>query len=219
MSHTKKLFSASIGGFNRAQVVEYLEEMNRKARIEKEQAEFEISRLESEAAELASLREKFSEITEKLAEIEKQNELLKSDIENQRATIEALQISCDSLSVRNAELEKEVPALREKALVYEQDKQNAGGILARAKAEAEKLFSQAKSDAAALLEKSRKEASEHAEKVNAESEKLVEENIRKVKYLYRRRDELLSAFQKVKDAAGGFYDSVANTLSDGKDEP
>ena len=37
MSKNKKLFSGAIGGFKKSQVVEYIEELNRKAKMTKEE--------------------------------------------------------------------------------------------------------------------------------------------------------------------------------------
>lgn len=218
MSKNLKLFSASIGGFNRSQVVEYLEELNRKARVNKEQSDFEIARLETEVAELSELRDRTAELQEKLEESEKLRSLLESDMENQRQMMAELQSQRDSLAEKNAAMEKDYVLFREKAQRYDADRLEAGGILERSKTEAGKRLAQAKAEASALLEKAKQEADEHARRVNEESDKLVEENIRKVKYLYKRRDELLSAFEKVKDAAGGFYDSVASTLSTEEDQ-
>ena len=71
MSKKKALFSGAIGGFNKTQVVEYLEELNRKARVMKEQTEFEISRLETEVAELSPLRERAERQDNELSELKK----------------------------------------------------------------------------------------------------------------------------------------------------
>ena len=219
MSKKKTLFSGAIGGFNRAQVVEYLEELNRKARVAKEQTDFEIARLETEVSELAPLRDEVERQKTELSELKSEKELLESDVENQKSSIEQLKNENEELSKKNAEMSKDYLLFREKAHRYDADKLEAGGILERSKTEADRILSKAKREADELLEKARREADEHAARVNAESEKLVDENIRKVKYLYKRREELLSAFEKVKDAAGGFYDSVASTLSDdNKDE-
>ena len=128
--------------------------------------------------------------------------------------IAKLQSEVDRLS----EMEKDYQVCKEKAGAYDEDKQNSGGILERAKAESAKIIANCNAEAAEIIRSAKETARIKAEQLLEESEKQVAENIRKVKYLYKRRDELLSAFEKVKDAAGGFYDNIASTLSKSSDD-
>lgn len=225
VANKNKLFSSAVGGFKKSQVVEYIEELNRKAKLMSEQSGFEISRLEAELhgfeEKNESMRDQIKNLEseiEKLKTVESENAMLKDDVENQRAVIESLKRENDELASKLFILEKDYNANKAKAEQFEADKKNAGGLLERAKAESARIIANANAESAEIAEKARNSAREAAEKITAESERLLAENIRKVKYLYRRRDELLSAFEKVKDAAGGFYEKIASTLSKDIDE-
>ncbi len=207
MAKREKMFSTSIGGFRKSEVVEFIEDINRKAKVTKESYEFEIARLESEVSELEHKSHLLEEATEKLSEYENKNRLLEDDVDNQRKIIADLGSENETLKAKVAELEKDYYIFKEKAAKYDKDLECSAGIVERARTEAGEL-----------LEKAKTEAREYAEKIKADSEKLIAENLKKVKYLYKRRDELLSAFEKVKNAAGGFYDNITSTLSSHSDD-
>lgn len=218
MGKGKKLFSGSIGGFNKAQVVEYIEELNRKARVASEHAEFEIARLSAELSELEEKTADYDEIKASVATAQQEKALLEDDVANQRAVIADLRRINEELSAKLAELEPGYHEYKAKAEQYDEDRRNASGVLERAKAEAVRIVALAKAEADEALREATETAKKNADAILSDSERQVAENIRKVKYLYKRRDELLSAFEKVKDAAGGFYDSIASTLSQNSEE-
>ncbi len=269
MSKRNKLFSGAIGGFKKSQVVEYIEELNRKAKMTKEESDYEITRLENEIAELSQIKDAYDEAKEgfeslslrysdtyaqleeatgKLTEIimelegeqrkaslleaenegllqevvalrakceqlESENKMLSDDVSNQRGIILAQQTEKDSLSQKLAFAEEEAAKYRAKAEKYDSDKLISGDICERAKADAAKLISDARDKASDILAGARLEA----EKTIAQSEAELAENMKKIRYLYKRREELLGAFRKVKDAAGGFYENIASAFSDGEE--
>ncbi len=269
MSKRNKLFSGSIGGFKKSQVVEYIEELNRKAKMTKEESDYEITRLENEIAELSQFKyayeetkEKYESLslrysdtysqlekaTEKLTEIitefedvqrnssdlkvqnesllqevvdlrakceqlESENKMLSDDVSNQRGIILAHQNELDSALSKLAQSESETGRYKAKAEKYDSDRLFAGDICERAKNEATKVLADARDKASDILAKARIEA----DKTLAESEAELAENMKKLRYLYKRREELLGAFRKVKDAAGGFYDNIASAFSDGEE--
>lgn len=269
MSKRKKLFSGAIGGFKKSQVVEYIEELNRKAKMTKEESDYEITMLEKEIAELSDIRESYdevkasfeslnlrysdtyahleaanrelsekntalsdekerasrleseketllkecSELRSKCEKLESENKLLADDVSNQRSIILAQQAEKDSLSQKLVLSESESERYRIKAEKYDSDKIVAGDICERANAEAAKILSEARTRASDILAKAKLEA----DKAVAESEAEVAENMKKIRYLYKRREELLGAFRKVKDAAGGFYDNIASAFSDNEE--
>ena len=214
----RKLFSGSLGGFNKAQVVEYIEELNRKSKMASEQAEFQISHLSAELADYEMKAAEYEETKEKLVSVTEENQLLKDDVSNQKEIIDRLTEANEGLAQKLSELEKDYYTYKEKAERFDEDKNSPGGILERAKAEAVRAVAIAKAEADEILRAANETAKKNAEAILAESEKQVSENIRKVKYLYKRRDELLSAFEKVKEAAGGFYDNIASTLTKNDEE-
>ena len=306
VSKKTKLFSGAIGGFKKSQVVEYIEELNRKAKMSKEESDFEISRLENENAELneklsgldslkedlacaksklTELLEKHNAVLEQLAEakkaldekqekcsllenetgclkdemcalkdeicslkddndilaskngeafdkissLEDEKKLLSDDVANQRGIIMALQNSKSEIDAAFELLKTENENLKRKAEKYDSDSIFAGGVIERAKTDAAKIVSDANEKASDVLSSAKLRAQDiiadaatlgkkKAQLAVAESEREVAENLKKVKYLYKRRDELLSAFQRVKEAAGGFYDNIASTLSSSEPE-
>lgn len=218
MRQNKKLFSGAIGGFKKSQVVEYIEELNRKAKISEEQSEFQIARLEEQLSEIETKTSDYDEIKESLTALENEKNMLLDDVNNQKEIISALQTERDELAKRVAELERDYDTYKAKAEKYDNDVLNSGGILERAKAEAAKTISATKAEASEIIREATEKAKKTAQNILSDSEKQVAENIRKVKYLYRRRDELLSAFEKVKDAAGGFYESITAALTKNNEE-
>lgn len=218
MQNNKKLFSGALGGFKKSQVVEYIEELNRKAKIAGEQSEFQIARLEQQLSEIESKTADYDDIKENIATLESEKAMLLDDVNNQKEIISALQTERDELAARLSELERDYETYKSKAARYDEDVLNSGGILERAKAEAARTLSATKAEASEILREATESAKQTAQRILADSEKQVAENIRKVKYLYKRRDELLSAFEKVKDAAGGFYESISAALTKNNEE-
>jgi len=284
VSKNKKLFSGAIGGFKKSQVVEYIEELNRKAKMTKEESDYEITRLENEVSELlgqlsdlneikrnfeetkialqnleaklseaygvldqtklalsakehdclaaeekvsalsasnAELANELSDLRVKCEKLEDENKMLSDDVANQRGIILASQNENEALLQKLALSESECARYKEKAEQYDADLLFAGGVCERAKTESSRILSETGEKAANLLTTAKLEsdkiiaqANEEKARAIAESEAVLEENMKKIRYLYKRREDLLAAFRKVKDAAGGFYDNVANTLSE-----
>lgn len=269
MSKRTKLFSGSIGGFKKSQVVEYIEELNRKAKMTKEESDYEITRLENEIAELSQIRESYDQVKAdleslslqysdicpkyeaaaeklleksselaleqekssrlekeneilvqevtalraKLGKLEEENRMLSDDVSNQRGIILARQSELDSVSEKLARSESETEKYKAKAEKYDSDRLVAGDICERAKKEATRVLADARDKASDILAKAKLDA----DKTLAESEAELAENMKKIRYLYKRREELLGAFRKVKDAAGGFYENIASAFSDGEE--
>ena len=124
VANKNKLFSSAVGGFKKSQVVEYIEELNRKAKLMSEQSGFEISRLEAELHGFEekndSMRDQIKNLEseiEKLKTVESENAMLKDDVENQRAVIESLKRENDELRDENKDLNKQLNEWKgEKAL-------------------------------------------------------------------------------------------------------
>ncbi len=143
---------------------------------------------------------------------------MKDDVSTQRDIIGSLQQKNSELSSKLEAVSEMSSRYAEIAKHYEQDKLEAGGVLERSKSQAEKIISEAQIEASSIIYKSKIQAQEKADEMIKESEKCLADNVRKIKYLQKRRGELLSAFEKIKNAAGGFYDNVANMLSKDTEE-
>ena len=183
-----------------------------------EALEGEITGFEEAKKELEELKEQLAKISESLEEAKSENALLKDDVSTQRDIIGSLQHKNTELSLKLDEVTQISAKYEKRARLYEEDKLEAGGVLERSKAQAEKIISEAKIEASSILYTSKVQAQEKADEIMKESEKSLADNVRKIKYLQKRRGELLSAFEKIKDAAGGFYDNVANMLSKDMEE-
>ena len=233
MSKKNTLFSTAISGFKKSEVVEYIEEQNRKIKIEREASEYEKNSLLSDISSIneenASLKDKISQLEDNANElINVKNELetslsencllkdeiclLKDDVATQREIISSMQQQNEDLLKKLADTEAENRRNAERAKLYDIDKLEAGGVLERAKAEAESIILSARVKAEALSENSIIEAQEKANALLKDSEKELAENMKKIKYLQKRRTDLLGAFARIKEAAGGFYDNVASVL-------
>lgn len=233
VSKNKSLFSTSISGFKKSEVVEYLEELNRKSKMEREAAEYERNSLASEnnslseenealkdkvaefernAKEFEEMKTKLGELEENLSFKDEELKLLKDDVATQREIIASVQNENGELKSKLSESEKIRALCEEKANSYENDKLEAGGVLEKARAEAQSIISKARTDADAIVFNARTEAEIKVNTMLAESEKDLAENVKKIKYLQKRKAEMLSAFAKVKEAAGGFYDNIASVI-------
>ena len=202
MAEKLKLFSSSFGGYNKEEVVEYIEELNRKMTLLKEQYDFETARLENERCELEKKVDELSEKAESADKLSEENSLLKNDIENQKNAIIKAEEKISELSSKVSGYEVDYERNKIKAAKYDESILKAKNIVSEAEMCAKKILDDAKY-----------EAESTARKVKEESDTLVNQNLKKVKFLYKRRDELLEAFSKVKNAAGGFYDEITNAMN------
>ncbi len=196
MSKKEKLFSGALGGFKKSQVIGYIEELNCKARLAKEQYDFELSKLEGEREALESELSVLREEKQKIDDLAAENAMLRDDIENQKSTILALGEEIEALKKSLSGKEAECASYAEKEVL-------SGDVLENARLEAKRIVDSANARSAEIIE---------AAKQNSERE--IADNIRKVKYLHARRDDMLKAFGKVKDAAGEFYGDIVKALKD-----
>jgi chromosome segregation ATPase len=233
VSKNNSLFSTALSGFKKSEVVAYIDEINRKTKMEREAAEYERNSLQQEnttlseknselgekniqlekaLSETESIKNQLSEASQRIENLTLENDLLKDDVSTQRDIIGSLQQTNTEISAKLEEMTVLCAKYEEKANAYDIDKLEAGGVLERAKAQADKLVSDATLQASAILSSAKAEAQAKADAIIKESEKNVADNVRKVKYLNKRKSELLTAFERIKDAAGGFYENVASVI-------
>ena len=195
MSKKEKLFKGALGGFKKSEVISYIEELNCKARIAREQYEFELSKVSDESAALRQENEALTLEKERVDSLVAENEMLKDDIENQKSTIEAL-------SGEIEELKAQLSAEKEKCVRYAEKEALSGDVLENAHRQAKSIIDSANQKGAEIVENAR-----------IKSEREVADNVRKVKYLHARRDDMIKAFGKVKEAAGEFYGDIIKALN------
>lgn len=195
LSKKEKLFKGSLGGFKKSQVIAYIEELNCKAKIAREQYEFELSKVSDECSALRAENESLTVEKEKMDSLVAENGMLKDDIENQKSAIEALTCEIEDLKAQ-------LSSSREKCARYAEKEALSGDVLENARLEAKGIIDSANQKGAEIVENAK-----------LKSEREVADNVRKVKYLHARRDDMIKAFGKVKEAAGEFYGDIIKALN------
>ena len=224
MANSENLFSRSFRGFSPDEVVAYIDELNRSIFNVKKQYESQISQLNEEISALRNANENLSHLKDELSEKDNQIALLKEEVErltidteNQRSAI-AAQADVDlALRNENEELKTSVEALNRKcsameenAKEYESMVADVNSILSSARRKATDLIDEADKKAKNVIDNTHDAAKEHANRIIAESDEKVNENIKKVKYLYRRQDELAEIFKEHKAKVDNFFASLSD---------
>lgn len=222
MSDNTTMFPKKLRGFDPEKVIAYIEELDANAVKTAEENKRKLASLEEKIDALAEEKRALEEERDALSVHKAENESLKSDLaaaradnDNLCAAIAASQAEKEDLvkQLETVKAELEAAKLRESAVgenakEYETMLADVGAILAEARAEAGKVIGEAKSRAEEILSDAKAEASVKSKKLLEESEEKVNENMRKVKYLYRRRDELAAIFRKHKEEVDSFFAAV-----------
>ena len=87
---------------------------------------------------------------------------------------------------------------------------DVNSILSSARRKATDLIDEAEKKAKNIIDNAHDAAKEHANRIIAESDEKVNENIKKVKYLYRRQDELAEIFKEHKAKVDNFFASLSD---------
>lgn len=221
-----KLFSRSLRGYSPEEVIAYIEELDRSAKSSKEELEARIDELLGEIDALrkvdeenAGLKEKIAEAENKISGLEEENARLRNDAENQRLALTAqgdkLSEAESEKTALKADLENaavKIAAMEKNAKDYEEVLSNVNTILATARRDAENLVSEASAKADGIVADAAAKAREEAERTMAESDEKLSENMKKVKYLYRRQDELAEIFKEHKAKVDSFFSSLPDTF-------
>ena len=222
MAKPEKLFSSAFRGFDREEVVAYIDELNRATQNAAAQNEARIAELSGEIASLkqvdeqnANLRKQALENKAQLDEAAEEIERLKNDAENQRLAISAageralaLEAEVERLKTELAAEQRKAAAMEENAKEYDSMLADVGGILSTARRKAEDLISEAGKRAEQIVGAAEQQAKAQANKLLSESDEKVAENMKKVKYLYRRQDELAELFKEHKAKVDSFFTSL-----------
>lgn len=230
MASGENLFSRTFRGFAPDEVIAYIDELNAAQRSAKAESDAKINALSeeldamkkngSENEELkASAAQKDETIAEKNAEIER----LTADTENQKKAIEAQGDKIAELENIVAELKTELEAahiknsaMEKNSKEYEAMLADVDSILSSSRRKAEELVADAERKSAEIIENAKSEAKEKTAEIISASDERVNENMKKVKYLYRRQDELAEIFREHKAKVDSFFASIPDTA--GKNE-
>ena len=220
------LFRTIIQGFNKQDVLDYIENLDIRYTKHTGELEEEIDSLKKELDVIPSLlkaKEDYDKLVQEKELIEKE----KNDLN------EAMQAQSKVLEEKEQLLEE---ALSENALCHEKIKklESSGSsgsddifsdeleeILIKAKNEAESVIERAQELAKEIIANAKEKAKvqeelakEKAEQVKRQSDEAVRDNLKKVKYLNRKKDELSGIFQNHKNAMDSFFSSISQSLKD-----
>ncbi len=224
MANSENLFSKVFRGFSPDEVVAYIDELNAAHKNAKAECEARVNALTDELDSLKKAGEENTElkaladqkdaiIAEKDLEIER----LTLDAENQRlaiceqsekigeleANIATLKSDLEAAGIKNA-------AMEQNSREYENMLADVESILSSSRRKAEELIAQAEKKAADIVANAESIAKEKAERLISESDEHLNENLKKVKYLYRRQDELAEIFREHKAKVDSFFASVSD---------
>ena len=222
MAKSEKLFTRSLRGFAPDEVIAYIDELNAAHRNVKSESEARINTLSEELAgvknalsENVTLREELSKKEKELSDKNSEIQRLREDNENQgkaiyaqgericelEGLVDALKTELESCQIKSAAMEKN-------SKEYDAMLADVDGILSNARRQAQNLIEQADKEAYSIVKNAKIEAKQASEQIISESDQKLNENLKKVKYLYRRQDELAEIFKEHKAKVDNFFASI-----------
>lgn len=223
MANSDNLFTRSFRGFSPEEVISYIDELNALHKNAKSESDSRIHALTEELDSLKNAAENYNSAKALLAEKDTEIERLNNDNENLRAAMAAQGEKQLALEEEVRELKTKLEAANIKTAAMESNSReyeamlaDVESILSGARRQAEGLVAQAEKKAAEIIADAEKTAKEKMEKIVSESDEKVNENMKKVKYLYRRQDELAELFRAHKSKVDSFFASISNSSSDKK---
>ena len=160
--------TAAVGGFNRQDVLTYLETVNREAAEKQAQLEAQLDEAckanEEQAEELARLREQSEQLEQENGELRERMEDRDRELTELRSRQETASGDAETLRAENARLLEQVEALRPGAEAYDSIKERTAGLELEAHHRA-KLVEQ---EAGEQAEKLHREMEDWAKKVERE---------------------------------------------------
>ena len=241
MAKKEKLFSRVLRGFAPDEVIAYIDELgssHKKIIFEKDS---EITKLSEQLEKAKETDAKLSKANEELEVcrkecVAKDEEIarLTLDTENQRQAIASQGDKISELEAEIAGVKAELEALQIKNTALESNSKeyesmlaDVDSILTGARRQAEALVIQAQEQAQTIVNDAQKQADgvinnaeldakEKAKNIITQADEKLSENLKKVKYLYRRKDELAELFKEHKAKVDSFFASISFGDSDKK---
>ncbi len=215
------LFSKSFRGFDPDEVTAYLEELDRKAKQTLDEKDAQIAAEKAKAETLAqvqkeneALRAEKESLAGKLQTLEEENRDIKQAIAAQGEELEQIKAENGKLKTEREAIEIRCGALEENAKEYEGMLADVNHILSEARRKAEELVEDARHKASEMIDRAKADAKRQSDEIIAQSDEKVNENMKKVRYLYRRKDELAEIFREHKERVDSFF----STLPDKEDK-
>lgn len=224
MANSEPIFSKVFRGFSPDEVVAYIDILNAAYKTAKAESEAKINSLTDElnAAKRAAgecdavksiAEEKQHTITEQQEEIERLN----ADAENQRLAMVAQSEKISELEevIMNLKSELEAQNIKNAAMIenskeYEKMLADVDSILATSRRRAQDLIAEAEKKADEIIANAEKDAREKYERIMSEADIKLDENVKKVRYLQRRQDELAELFRDHKSKVNSFFASISD---------
>ena len=223
MANSESLFSKVFRGFSPDEVIAYIDELNAAHRNAKAESDARINSLANElasatvkAGECTDLKNAVAEKDGEIAAQEAQIERLTADNENQRLAMVAQSEKINELEETVAQLKSALEAATIKSSAMEQNSKeyesmlaDVESILASSRRKAEELIAEAERKASMIVESAERDARDKSARIVSESDEHVNDNLKKVKYLYRRQDELAEIFRDHKVKVDSFFASIS----------
>lgn len=234
MAKKEKLFSRVLRGFAPDEVIAYIDELgssHKKIILEKDS---EITKLAEQLEKAKETDAKLSKANDELdicrkESMSKDEEIarLTLDTENQRQAIASQGDKISELESELAGVKAELEALQIKNTALENNSKeyesmlvDVDSILTGARRQAEALVIQAQEQAKVIVNDAQKQADgvinnaeidakEKAKSIITQADEKLSENLKKVKYLYRRKDELAELFKEHKAKVDSFFASIS----------
>ncbi len=220
MAHNDNLFTKSFRGFSPEEVIAYIEELNAAHRNAKAESDSKIHALSEELDFLKDADRQCKEAKAAFADKEEEIARLTGDNENQRLAIEAqgdkilaLENEIKELRTKLESSEIKSAAMEANSKEYEAMLADVDSILSGARRQAENLIAEAEKRASEIINDAEIKAKDKSAHIIAESVEKLNENLKKVKYLYRRQDELTELFKDHKAKVDSFFASISDTIS------
>ena len=137
---------------------------------------------------------------------------ISDDNRSYRSAVEASEEKCRQLEQDLEQCRSEISALQDHAERYSMTKQEVSSLLERARKEASDLMAETRQKADLVREHAEQIAKEDAEKIKNETEELVADGMKKVKYLYHRRDEMVKLFEDHRKKVNEMFEKLTDDL-------
>ena len=223
------LFRTSLQGFNKQDVLDYIENLNVRYNKQSEVLEGEILELKKELEKLPELiraKESYDKLKEENELLLKEKNDLDQALKAQSKVLEEKEQLLEEAFAENSEYAEKLRNMENGKAVSSEDSQDTEslskefeGILSQARNEAKSEIMKAQELARDILDNAKEkakvheeEAKEKAQEAIKQSDRAVRDNLKKVKYLNRKKDELSNIFMSHKSQMESFFTSITQSL-------
>jgi len=226
----ESLFRTALQGFNKQDVLDYIEELSIKYKNEKEKAQNEIKSLKEELKEMPKLMEakdSYDKLAQEKAALEKENADLNEAVKAQGALIDEkeqfLNEAFDEIGLLKEKIKRLESGVSRSSSSFSDNSFIGDGaakeletILDEARAEAESVIRRANEIAEKIVDDAKVKAQAQADEAVRRSDEAVRDNLKRVKYLRNKKDELSDIIKNHKSQMDSFFNSISRSLDGDK---